>query len=166
MHEEPPPEEISTTIGRIAGVISSEHFPTGERAALKRLNFKRNPPLAFYRFAFNNLPGNWEKRKTEWMTIVAGMAIMCPEPHRLDRPLGKALAESGYSEARLDRLLSAEGEILSTLILRAARFLAAKGETCDWSDIARLLLTGDPDKREKARLRIADYYYHNLKSKE
>ncbi len=157
-------EPLPRTIGRLAAIIASEDFPTGDRAALKRLTPGVEPPLAFYRFAFRHLEDGWPARKGVWMTICAGIALMCPSPHRPDRPVGQALAEVRYSEARLQRLLDAEGEVLQTLVLRAARFLAAKGEAVNWADFARLLLTEDPAKREDVHLRLArDYYRHQPK---
>lgn len=155
---------LAQVISRLAHVITADDFPTGERAQLKRLDPDGPPSLTFYRFAFRHLPENWEKQQAAWMTLVAGIALMGRTAHRPDRPAGQALAESGYTEARLERLLAAEGETLHTLLLRAARFLAAKNEACNWTDFAYLLgLRGDS---ERARLQIARYYYRNLKDKE
>jgi CRISPR system Cascade subunit CasB len=157
---------LGSIIGHLAGVIASENFPTGERAALKRLTPRLPPPLTFYRFAFRHLPEGWEAQQAEWMAVITGLALMCPGPHRPDRPTGRALAEAGYSEARLERLLAAEGEDLHTLTLRAARFLAAKAESVNWVDLARLLLTKDKGKLEKVRFKFARDYYSHLKEKE
>jgi CRISPR system Cascade subunit CasB len=158
---------LSSIIGRLAAVISSENFPTGDRAALKRLTPGKSPPLTAYRFAFRYLPDGWEKQESTWMSIVAGLALMCPTPHRKDRPAGRALAEAGYSEARFERLLAAEGEVLQTLTLRAARFLAAKGESTNWVDLAELLLgKRGGEAGENLRLRLARDYYYNLREKE
>jgi len=159
-------ESLAAIIGRISGLIASEHFPNGDRAALKRMDPKQEPPLGFYRFAFRHLPQNWQHRCKAWQAILTGMALMSPNIHRPDRPLGKALAEERYSEARLERLLTAEGETRRTLILRAVRFLAAKKRPINWIDIAGMLLTNDAEKREKLHLRIAGAYYNNLKEKE
>jgi CRISPR system Cascade subunit CasB len=91
---------------------------------------------------------------------------MCPEPHRPDRPVGRVLAEAGYSEVRLERLLAAEGRDLQTLVLRVARFLAPKAESVNWVDLARLLITKDKGKLENVRLKFARDYYTHLKGKE
>jgi len=155
-------------VGRIAQALGSAHFPTGERAALRRMVPAQAPPLAFYRFALRYLPEGWDASpglQKDWITIVAGMALMSPGAHRPDRRLGTALAEAGYSEARLERLLAAEGDIRRTLLLRAARFLAAKGSPCNWVDAAQLLLTRDPDRREHVHRRIASDFYQSLKTK-
>jgi CRISPR system Cascade subunit CasB len=161
----PTPEAtaLAPLIGRVAGIIGSEDFPTGERAALKRLAPDRPPSLAFYRFCFRYLPANWQANVGAWQTILAGLALMGAQPHRPDRPVGSALAEHQYSEARLERLLAAQDDVLYTLTLRLARFLAAKGESVNWLDLGNLLLARDRDKQEAARLKIARDYYRYQK---
>ena len=161
-HPEPPPS-LKSLIGRIAGIIGSEDFPTGERAAFKRFAPDRPPSLAFYRFCFRYLPESWQGNVGAWQTLLAGLALMGTQPHRPDRPVGLALAEDGYSEARLERLLAAQDDVLHTLTLRLARFLAAKGESVNWLDLANLLLAKDRDKQEAARLKIARDYYRYQK---
>ncbi|RLJ19805.1 type I-E CRISPR-associated protein Cse2/CasB [bacterium endosymbiont of Escarpia laminata] len=160
------PESLASIIGRISGLIASEHFPNSDRAALKRMNPKKEPPLSFYRFAFRHLSQNWQTQRKAWQAVLNGMALMSPHIHRPDQPLGKVLAEERYSEARLERLLGAGDEIQRTLILRAVRFLAAKKQAVNWVDIAYLLLTHEPDKRENLHMNIARHYYQNLESKE
>ena len=158
--------KLPVIIGHIAGVLASSDFPTGERARLRRQDPTQTPGLAFYRFALRHLPADWEHQPRAWMTLVAGLALMGDTAHRPDRPAGQALAETGYAEARLERLLAAEDETLHTLLLRAARFLAAKNAACNWVDFARLLLTRDPERQDAARLAIARTYYPNLKEKD
>jgi CRISPR system Cascade subunit CasB len=147
-------------VARVARVIGAEDFPTGERARLKRWSPGNAPSLAFYRFAFRYLPEGWEHKTEAWMTLLTAVALLCPDPHRPDLPLGRVLAETGYAEARLERLLAADGDTLHTLLLRAARFLRAKSAGCNCRDFAYLLgLRGDP---QGARLRIARDYYGDL----
>jgi CRISPR system Cascade subunit CasB len=157
------PRRLSQIIGRVAGVISAAEFPSGERALLKRLASGGPPALSFYRFAFRHLPAGWEQATPSWVAIINGMAVMLPNPHRPDRPAGQALAEHGFSEARLDRLLASDDDTQRTLLVRASRFLAAKGDSCNWTDFARLLLAQNPEKKEAARLAIARSYYRHLK---
>lgn len=163
----PEPLSLVRLIGRVAGMISSENFSSGDRAALKRLAPDRPPSLAFYRFCFLHLPEGWQNNLGAWQTLLAGLALMGTQPHRLDRPVGQALAEHRYSEARLERLLVAQDDVLYTLTLRLARFLAAKGESVNWLDLANLLLTKDHDKQQAVRLKIAgDYYRHQKTDKD
>lgn len=160
----PEPQSLARLIGRVAGMISSESFLSGDRAALKRLAPDRPPSLAFYRFCFLHLPEGWQNNIGAWQTLLAGLAVMGTQPHRPDRPVGQALAEHRYSEARLERLLNARDEVLYTLMLRLARFLAAKGESVNWLDLARLLLTRDREAQQAVRLKIAGDYYRYQKT--
>lgn len=154
---------LASQVGRIAGVIASDSFPTGERAALRRMTCEQPLPLAFYRFAQRHLPEGWERHLEDWVTLVAGIAIMSPRAHRWDRGFGTALSEAGYSEARLERLLAADGDTRRTLLLRAARFLAAKSAAFNWAEAAQLLLTSDEERRERLHQRIARDFYKVVK---
>ena len=154
-----PPDTLAHTMAHIAGILGSEHFPTGERAALRRMSPGQPPPLYFYRFALRHLPENWERNEPDWITLTAGIALMAPHAHQPGRGLGTALGEAGYSEARLERLLQSEGDTRRILFLRAVRFLAAKAQPFDWLGAAHLLLTRDSDKREAVHRRIARDFY-------
>lgn len=155
-------QTLASSVAHIAGVLASAQFPTGDRATLRRISLDQPIPLTFYRFAFRHLPDGWERQLSNWVTLVAGMAIMSPKIHRPDVGLGKALAQAGFSEARLERLLAAQGDTRRILMLRVARFAAAKNTVFNWTDGARLLLTTDNKRREQLHLRIARDFYHNL----
>lgn len=160
-------QSLGTSIGRIASILSSERFPTGDRAALRRITPGETPSLAFYRFAFEYLPDNWDATagsRKDWMTLVAGMAVMSPDAYRPDRRFGTALAEGGYAESRLERLLSAKDDARRILFLRAVRFLRAKTLPFNWVDAARLLLTRDVEKREAVHRQIARNFFAHTKS--
>lgn len=164
----PEPLSLARLIGRVATIMGSEDFPTGDRAALKRLAPGQPPSLAFYRFCFQQLPDGWQSHIGAWQALLAGLAVMGTQPHHPKRPVGQALAEHRYSEARLERLLAAQDDVLYTLTLRLARFLAAKGESVNWLDLARLLLTTpNTEAHEKACFQIAgDYYRHQKNEKD
>jgi len=161
-----PPPTLYSMVGRVAGIIGSEDFPTGDRARLRRLDPDEPPPIAFYRFAFRHLPEEWERSQADWITMVSGMALMAPRPHQPGMGFGRVLAENNYSEARLERMLAAEGNTLRVLVLRAVRFLVAKGAKCDWTDIAAILLARGGEKREQARFRIARDFYRAARAAE
>lgn len=154
-----PEETLSQQMGRIAGIIGSDRFPTGERAALRRMTPGHPLPLSFYRFALSYLPTGWEHAVDDWTTLVAGIALMTPSAYSAQVGFGKALAEAGYSEARLERLLAAECDVRRTLFLRAIRFLAAKSKPFNWAEGARFLLTKSESKRETLNLGIARDFY-------
>lgn len=153
--------DFYSRIGHIAGVLGSDEFPAGERAALRRMNVAR-PPMAFYRFALRHLPDGWERQWKDWAAIVAGVALMAPNAHDPENRLGAVLADAGFSEARLERLLAAEGETRRTLLLRAARFLASRARPCNWVEGAQLLLTRDEEKREALHRRIGSRFYSTI----
>lgn len=164
MSTSPPTDTLYATIGQIAGVIASPGFPTANRASLRRISPDQPLPLTFYRFATRHLPEGWDRstaRQRDWATIVAAMAIMSPNAHRPDVGLGRALSEAGFSEARLERLLQSTGNTRRTLLLRAARFLAAKNQPCNWVDGALFLLIPDHDfeRREQIHRKIARDFY-------
>ena len=153
------PESLAHVMAHIAGVLSGDAFPTGERAALRRMVPGQPPPLYFYRFAQRHLPGGWEPAEADWIALVAGIALMAPHAYRPNAGLGTALGEAQYSEARLERLLQGEGDTRRILLLRAARFLAAKGIPFNWTDAARLLLTHTAPAVERIHRRIAREFY-------
>jgi CRISPR system Cascade subunit CasB len=157
-----PKKTLSHRLGKIAGIVSSERLPTGERAALRRMIPGQPLPLCFYRFAFSYLPAGWEYMLEDWTTIIAGIALMSPNAYNPQIGLGQALAEAKYSESRLERLLAADNDVRRTLFLRAVRFLAAKSYSFNWAQGARFLLTKSKDKRETMNLRIARDFYHKI----
>lgn len=158
-------DHLSSIINRISAVIGSNNFPTGDRAALRRMTPDQPLPLIFYRFALRYLPSHWDHTPEEtrnWSTIVTSIAIMSPNAHNPTQGLGRALGQTGFSEARLERLLQSSGDTRRTLLVRAARFLAAKGTACNWVEGARLLLIPESNigAREHIHHRIAkDFYY-------
>jgi len=160
----PAVEPLEVIITRMAAVICSSRFPTGDRAALRRMVPGHPVPLTFYRFAFSYCPENWQSYREEWISIVAGMALMNPNAHDPHMGLGSALAKTNYSEARLERLLDSNGAVRRLLFLRTVRFLAAKLQPFNWVEGARFLLTSDAEKREALNARIArDFYNYERK---
>ncbi|RME48230.1 MAG: type I-E CRISPR-associated protein Cse2/CasB [Chloroflexi bacterium] len=155
----PASDDLARTIAHVAGTLGSEHFPTGERAALRRMSPGQPPPIYFYRFALRHLPETWERDEADWITLTAGIALMVPNAYRPGLGLGTALGEAGFNEGRLERLLQSEGETRRILFLRAVRFLAAKTQPFDWLDGARLLLTRHTSKLERVHRQIARDFY-------
>jgi len=155
---------LTTPVARLAGVIGAPHYPAGDRAALRRWAPGQPLPLAFYRLwlrhAGSDLPA--EAHTESWMTLAWGLATMGAHAHQPGRALGQALAESRYSEGRLERLLAAPDALRVDLFMSAVRFLAAKNERFDWGEAATFLLATDADKREGIRRRIASTYFRNL----
>lgn len=156
----------SAHVPAMAGVLAGEYFPTGERAALKRMALDGAAPLAFHRFVLQHVDDAWqaERWQDEWRAVICSLALQRDggfDPHR---PWGLALAEAGFSEHRLERLLASRGETLRKLTLRAARQLAAKGLTADWRQAADLVFCQNAQIRENINRRIARDYYRAVQS--
>ncbi|MEW6695412.1 MAG: type I-E CRISPR-associated protein Cse2/CasB [Pseudomonadota bacterium] len=156
--------DLASRIARLVSVIGHEHFPSGDRAALRRWAPGQSIPLAFYRLWLrhqgDDLPG--ESQTEAWMALAWGVATSGQDCHDPRRPWGQALAESRFAEGRLEQLLSAPDDVRIDLFMSAVRFLAAKGESFDWRDAAQFLLTQDAAKRDSLNRRIAASYYRHL----
>nr|WP_269490056.1 type I-E CRISPR-associated protein Cse2/CasB [Alkalilimnicola ehrlichii] len=150
----------------LAAALHHQAFPNGDRARLKRMGVTGPTPLAYHRFLLRHIPHRWQREGLEmgWRTLVAALARQHHNPHAPDISLGRALADSGYSEARLESLLAAEGRVLATLTLRAATRLAAQRARCNWKDTARLLFAFDDEARERINRKIARDYYRTATS--
>ncbi|WP_020373818.1 type I-E CRISPR-associated protein Cse2/CasB [Sulfobacillus thermosulfidooxidans] len=159
---------LRSIIIRLANIINSDALSSGKRAQLRRMSLQNEPPLCFYQLAVTYLPEGWThpSLRSDWLTIVAGMATMFPRIHQSDRPLGRVLAQAGYSEARLERLLVADDMVRRVLVQRLTRFLAAKLMSVNWIELGALLLLRDHERRESLHLRIAQDFYTQIKQEE
>ncbi len=174
-----PPAERSDTgrrdlggaVAAVADAFASGRIDTGERAELRRLRPDDPSSMAFWHVlariveprhrAPESESGReaWEK---QWAVVLAGMATLSHAP---DHSPGHALAEAGFHELRLRRLLRATGHRLGDELLGAARFLSAQGVPMDWRDGARLAHY-DPDHTPEwadgVRRRIARDYFARI----
>jgi CRISPR system Cascade subunit CasB len=153
-------------IASIAGQLGADHYPTGDRAALKRMAPDDPSPGAYaaaVRLLLNagaDAEVKNDARLERWVRLLHGMALMsgpghAPHGWRDEHAAGRVMFESGYSEDRLRRLLEARGKTFDELLSRMARFLAAKRAVIDWGDLAPLVLDGEEsDRAEKARLNL------------
>ena len=126
---------------------------------------------AFWRLmASEGLLGNPDAER-KWALIMCGIALMTRtaaddnpfnrSAHNGSMPVGRALYESGYSETRFNRLLTARDDMLRVLLTRMFRMLAAEQATFDWREMAAFILNdGFNDERaEEGRRRLARAYY-------
>lgn len=149
------------------------HLSPGDRAQLRRLAHEPASP-AFYKLLAEIAPDlltyqprdeddakRHDGRVARWQALVAATAIVADVP---GRPLfvGTSLAEAGFAEGRLTRLLRADAERLPGRIVDAARYLAAKGVATNTEDFGRLLFSRRDDL---ARRRIAAAYFRHLHAK-
>jgi CRISPR type I-E-associated protein CasB/Cse2 len=101
-----------------------------------------------------------------WASIVHLVATLAGTAgtmaHAGGRPAGRVLFDIRFSEARLEKLLSARGAAMADRMARLARFLASNGGVpLDLRPLADLISHADRDseRTENARLRIAGDYY-------
>jgi hypothetical protein len=101
-----------------------------------------------------------------WASVVHLVATLAGTAgtmaHSASRPTGRVLFDTRFSEARLEKLLSARGTALADRMAQLARFLAANGGIpVDLRPLADLILSTDRDngRAEIARLRIAGDYF-------
>ncbi|TSE20599.1 CRISPR type I-E CasB/Cse2 [Tepidimonas alkaliphilus] len=158
------PSNLSSMVGRLAAIIGARHYPAGDRSALRRWAPGQPVPLAFYRLWLRHvgadLPAQYQTEA--WMLIAWAIVTLGEKAHDPQRPWGQALAEAGFSEGRLERLLSAPADVRADLFVQAVRFLAAKDERFDLVEAALYLVTEDEAKREGLARRIAQAFYRHL----
>lgn len=165
MNEQIQPQEqesMTARIAKLSRMISTEHYPTEDRAALKRYSPGCVIPLAFYRLWLKHMEEKLPDNITAWAAIAFGLATMGKEAHQPGRPLGRVLAEAGYSEARIEQILASDDDVRIKLFTNMVHFLSARGKGFNWTEAARFLLTTDESKREAIHLRIASDFYRTL----
>lgn len=163
----------------IAGQMARSGFRRGDLAELRRMDVDAPGPAVFWRLmAENELLGRGTVLESKWALILHGIALMTPtgsedntsrSAHDGHMPVGRALflgsettrQTAFYSESRLNRLLTARGPILRTLLARMFRMLAAAGVSFNWREMAQFILNDnyDEDAAEMSRRRIARDYY-------
>ena len=163
---------------RFAGYLASEGFNRGDLAALRRMKPDEPDAAAFWRLtAIYDLHGSPNVER-KWALILHGIALMTQtassetfnrSAHVRAMPIGRALFNGNdpdrtsafYSETRLNRLLTARGVMLRTLLARTFRMLAAANQGFDWCQMAQLILNDeyDEERADQIRRNIAREYY-------
>ena len=165
-----PPERRITTIAlQLKDDISDPSFPRGDLAGLRRMNPEVPDTAAFWQLmARRGLLDN-PALESKWALVMHGIALMTPNTHNSEVPVGMALYEGGesgrknafYSNLRLNRLLKARGSLLVTLLTQMFRMMKAARQPFDWGEMASFILgeVDEPEKQEEARVKIARAYY-------
>ncbi|NBC19215.1 MAG: hypothetical protein GVY18_18070 [Bacteroidetes bacterium] len=162
------PKEFARSIGKMAWMMTTEgQLSTGALAELRRISPQQPFTPALWHLLLDlgeaepwgGLDQDVYERRMA--TLAMGMAF-CAGLHDYQTPLGRSLADAGWSELRFVRLMEARGETLETLIRRMAQFLASKSQPANWVDVGWLLIGQDWDTAEATRLRIARSYYGRL----
>jgi CRISPR system Cascade subunit CasB len=160
---------IGQIVARTASRLGAVNFPTGERAALRRLS-PEDPSSGIgavcrllHMAGFDGGQASPEHLK-RWALVLHGMALMSgpgTNPHNPSKRPGGAFADAKLSDQRFTRLLNARGPAFRDLIPRLARFVAGQGQSFDWEPLARLILYEGRNEQvaEDIRLRIAAQFY-------
>ncbi len=156
-------EKIRALAARMSRRTEEGGLGTGEMAELRRWRYGGEVhPTAWRllaRYAHNAQGVMGMASENRWLAVLAGMAHMSPQPHRSGANPGRVLAEAGYSETRLHKLLNSQDEAFLDAVDRTCRFLRAKGAAVDWTRFAPFILTLDPDKAEIHRRTLARDYF-------
>ena len=167
--------------GEMARVDSEPHrsrLTRGDLANLRRMDLKDPDPVVIRMMTSQDALAKWVTNDViyrKWGLILHGIALMTPRAaagggsaHDGNTPVGRALHQMGYSESRLNRLLTAREEMLHTLLSRTFRMTASKDQTFSWREMARFIRNSDFNecRAEQGRRRIASYYYRAQRQSE
>ena len=161
-----------------ADQIAHAEFCRGDLADLWRMDPDEPDAAVFWRLlAQQDLLGD-PAAESRWALILHGIALMTPTSsgdglahtaHNGNIPVGWALFLGGevrrakglYSETRFNRLLTARGLMLRTLLARMFRMLAAANVSFNWREMAQFILNegDDEEAAEQALRRMARAYY-------
>jgi CRISPR type I-E-associated protein CasB/Cse2 len=166
---------ITAIANEMAAGNERRGIPPGDLATLRR----GMGGAAFWRVAVRHLepagflsaPGHVELRAEDerrWIAILQGMATMV-SLHRPRRRLGEVMAgryaaeRPLVAEARVQRLLAAEGRALAAVLRGVVQQLASAGQPVDWTYLADLVLCdGSSAGGERVRNSIGFEYYRVL----
>ena len=161
---------------KIATRLIRRDITSGDVAGLRKLDPLRPTESAFWKVCGQiGIDQSAPKLIRSWSIvfriIAAGTKVgetRTDGPHDGNVPLGKAMAQAGYSQNRLKTLLDADAIALLAFAERMAGFLHSKGQKFNCNDAARLVMTEHrtPDQRDRDRTRIARDYYRQLHQQE
>lgn len=146
-------------VGRMTHRIANE-LSNGDVAALRRASSGVFSG-AFWRLLLEEIPE--DRRRTpadesRWGTAI-GLLALCRGLHNPKTRAGAALAEGGWSETRLVRLLEARDEQLDAGLRQVGHYLTSKQLNANLADLAKLAIYQSGDHAERVRLDIARAYY-------
>ena len=165
-----------------AGEMARATFKRGDLAELRRMSPNEPDAAVFWRLMASRDLLGIEVVESKWALVLHGIALMTPtagsdadsDDHRSSAhnptiPVGLALFQGGdanrarafYSETRLNRLLTARGPMLRTLLARTFRMLGTADQPFNWREMAQLIRNDgyNEDNAEQIRRRIARAYY-------
>jgi len=165
--EQPAAQRTRRSVVGAAAQAISTWLPRGDVAELRRLSPHDPAAPAVWKLLIGCVPESWragperEERERRWAALFMGMAHAAGL-HNPSVPLGRALAEAGWSELRFVRLMRDTGDGLVDRVRRMAQYLSSKAQQADWTGVADLLLDQDGEWAERHRRAIARDYYRAL----
>ena len=148
----------------------------GDLASLRRMDLDDPAPVVIRLMAGQDALAEWMTNDAiyrKWVLILHGLALMTPNSsgegvlsaHDGSTPVGRSLFLAGYSESRLNRLLTAREGMLHTLLARMFRMMAAADQRFSWGEMARFIRNSDYNeiRAEQNRRRIASFYYREVR---
>jgi hypothetical protein len=160
------PRHYSRIIRALGEALGADWFPNGDRNDLMRyggLHHAAGEAVALRLLIDSGarLETMWTAEVRGWLWLIHCMSILSrpnrnPHSNANEARPGDVLQRAGYSEFRLSRLLDARGETFNALLERTVRRIARFGYPINWSKIAPLVLSHDPESTwaENARLVI------------
>lgn len=159
-----PARQDRALLHRIAGRLANPEFGTGALASLRRgdPSTVRDAP-SFHRLVRDVPDSDLDADGAiRWATAVHVLALAArPGSGTKASDVGAALADAGFSESRLGRLLASRGAAFRDQAALAARLLHARDAACTPTELAELALVEERAERraERLRFRIARGYY-------
>lgn len=168
-------ENIAVSFAGILAVDRPDGSHRRDLAELRRMDPDAPNAAAFWRLmAQHDLLGS-PAIEHKWALVLHGLALMTRtaegdavsrSAHDRHMPIGEALfygddrsrQTAFYSQSRLNRLLTARGPMLRTLLARMFRMLGAKGCAFNWYRMASLILN-EGSGADAVRRDIARHYY-------
>ncbi len=168
----PPDRTIFTIASKIISDLADPYFPRGRLTELRRMDPASTlKPASFWRILAERGLEYDDTSERLWALVIHGIALMTPLAHDSNIPLGQALFEGGdsnrsnafYSNSRLNRLLTARGSVLCTLLSQMFRMLSTVKQPFDWVEMTKFILYQDEDSEESEKIRngIARSYYRS-----
>ncbi|MDX2266440.1 MAG: type I-E CRISPR-associated protein Cse2/CasB [Hyphomicrobiales bacterium] len=154
--------ECWSAVAGIAGQLAGDRLSTGDKAALRRMDVL-NPGreiLALTRVLdAASVEPRTQDETTRWRLIVHCLALV-EGRHSPNARAGTELFRAGYSEARLNALLSGDFDVYCDLLSVLARRLRAAQINLDWAPLAQIALFAGRKESlaDKARVIIARDY--------
>jgi CRISPR type I-E-associated protein CasB/Cse2 len=156
---------LASAVGAIVAGIAGGYSP-GDVSALRRLGTAGWGVPIFWRIVTRTLEplgliASGERREQDekrWAVVLAALAALDGQHVRGVR-LGRALAEAGVSELRVERLLRAHDDALLALVRPLAHQLASKGTKFDQVGLVELVLSDGAAHEDLVRRAIGRDFY-------